>query len=104
MQKLIILRAMRPDRMSYALRNFVEESLGSRYVDPGKALGLKLGFSTERGEPPQRVSGTGSGERCSERSGDGSCERTLGHSTECALSGALAGSSGRFTGAHRSGR
>uniref|UniRef100_A0AAR2JLJ5 AAA+ ATPase domain-containing protein n=1 Tax=Pygocentrus nattereri TaxID=42514 RepID=A0AAR2JLJ5_PYGNA len=36
MQKLIILRAMRPDRMSYALRNFVEESLGSRYVDPGK--------------------------------------------------------------------
>ncbi|XP_076826869.1 dynein axonemal heavy chain 11 [Brachyhypopomus gauderio] len=33
LQKLIILRAMRPDRMSYALRNFVEESLGSRYVD-----------------------------------------------------------------------
>ncbi|KAL7886390.1 hypothetical protein AOLI_G00041110 [Acnodon oligacanthus] len=79
-QKLIILRAMRPDRMSCALRNFVEESLGSRYVDPGKVefekifeetspstpvffilspgvnplrdvetLGLKLGFSTERG-------------------------------------------------------
>ncbi|XP_072536739.1 dynein axonemal heavy chain 11 [Salminus brasiliensis] len=36
LQKLIILRAMRPDRMSYALRNFVEESLGSRYVDAGK--------------------------------------------------------------------
>ncbi|KAI4877932.1 hypothetical protein NFI96_006510, partial [Prochilodus magdalenae] len=80
LQKLIILRAMRPDRMSYALRNFVEESLGSRYVDAGKvefeksfeetspstpvffilspgvnplkdveALGLKLGFSLDRG-------------------------------------------------------
>ncbi|XP_048881302.1 dynein axonemal heavy chain 11 isoform X2 [Brienomyrus brachyistius] len=32
-QKLIILRALRPDRMTYALRNFVEESLGSRYVN-----------------------------------------------------------------------
>uniref|UniRef100_A0A3B1KJE1 Dynein axonemal heavy chain 11 n=1 Tax=Astyanax mexicanus TaxID=7994 RepID=A0A3B1KJE1_ASTMX len=36
MQKLIILRAMRPDRMSYALRNFVEESLGCEYLDAGK--------------------------------------------------------------------
>ncbi|KAK3551295.1 hypothetical protein QTP70_013939, partial [Hemibagrus guttatus] len=33
LQRLIILRAMRPDRMSYALRNFVEESLGCRYVE-----------------------------------------------------------------------
>ncbi|XP_062848433.1 dynein axonemal heavy chain 11 [Trichomycterus rosablanca] len=33
LQKLIIIRALRPDRMSYALRNFVEESLGSRYVE-----------------------------------------------------------------------
>uniref|UniRef100_A0A803T5S7 Dynein axonemal heavy chain 11 n=1 Tax=Anolis carolinensis TaxID=28377 RepID=A0A803T5S7_ANOCA len=32
-QKLIILRALRPDRMMYALRNFVEEKLGSKYVD-----------------------------------------------------------------------
>ncbi|XP_023680034.2 dynein axonemal heavy chain 11 isoform X2 [Paramormyrops kingsleyae] len=32
-QKLVILRALRPDRMTYALRNFVEESLGSRYVN-----------------------------------------------------------------------
>ncbi|XP_066487525.1 dynein axonemal heavy chain 11 [Tiliqua scincoides] len=32
-QKLIILRALRPDRMIYALRNFIEEKLGSRYVD-----------------------------------------------------------------------
>ncbi|XP_034877289.1 dynein heavy chain 11, axonemal [Mirounga leonina] len=31
-QKLIILRAVRPDRMTYALRNFVEEKLGANYV------------------------------------------------------------------------
>ncbi|KAI1886191.1 hypothetical protein AGOR_G00211450 [Albula goreensis] len=33
LQKLIVLRALRPDRMTYALRNYVEESLGPRYVD-----------------------------------------------------------------------
>ncbi|KAM4874879.1 dynein axonemal heavy chain 11 [Thomomys bottae] len=32
-QKLLILRAARPDRMTYALRNFVEEKLGARYVE-----------------------------------------------------------------------
>uniref|UniRef100_A0A8D2LWB0 Dynein axonemal heavy chain 11 n=1 Tax=Varanus komodoensis TaxID=61221 RepID=A0A8D2LWB0_VARKO len=32
-QKLILLRALRPDRVTYALRNFVEEKLGSKYVD-----------------------------------------------------------------------
>uniref|UniRef100_A0A8D1IYR5 Dynein axonemal heavy chain 11 n=1 Tax=Sus scrofa TaxID=9823 RepID=A0A8D1IYR5_PIG len=32
-QKLIILRALRPDRMTYALRNFVEEKLGAKYVE-----------------------------------------------------------------------
>ncbi|XP_029444925.1 dynein heavy chain 11, axonemal [Rhinatrema bivittatum] len=32
-EKLIILRALRPDRMTYAVRNFVEEKLGSKYVD-----------------------------------------------------------------------
>nr|XP_020145462.1 dynein heavy chain 11, axonemal [Microcebus murinus] len=32
-QKLIILRALRPDRMTYALRNFVEEKLGTKYVE-----------------------------------------------------------------------
>nr|XP_055065627.1 dynein axonemal heavy chain 11 isoform X2 [Misgurnus anguillicaudatus] len=35
-QKLIILRAIRPDRMTYALRNFIEESLGPKYVDAGR--------------------------------------------------------------------
>ncbi|XP_016337659.1 dynein heavy chain 11, axonemal [Sinocyclocheilus anshuiensis] len=33
LQRLIILRAFRPDRMTYALRNFIEDSLGSKYVD-----------------------------------------------------------------------
>ncbi|XP_063306953.1 dynein axonemal heavy chain 11 [Pelobates fuscus] len=33
LQKLIILRALRPDRMTYAIRNFVEEKLGSKYVE-----------------------------------------------------------------------
>uniref|UniRef100_A0AAV2MDL9 AAA+ ATPase domain-containing protein n=1 Tax=Knipowitschia caucasica TaxID=637954 RepID=A0AAV2MDL9_KNICA len=32
LQKLIILRALRPDRITYALRNFVEEILGPKYV------------------------------------------------------------------------
>ncbi|XP_030057583.1 dynein axonemal heavy chain 11 [Microcaecilia unicolor] len=32
-EKLIILRALRPDRMTYAVRNFVEEKLGSKYVN-----------------------------------------------------------------------
>ncbi|XP_068092066.1 dynein axonemal heavy chain 11 isoform X2 [Hyperolius riggenbachi] len=33
LQKLIILRALRPDRMTYAIRNFVEEKLGAKYVE-----------------------------------------------------------------------
>ncbi|TKS81941.1 Dynein heavy chain 17, axonemal [Collichthys lucidus] len=33
LQKLIILRALRPDRMTYTLRNFVEESMGTKYVE-----------------------------------------------------------------------
>ncbi|KAM6995333.1 dynein axonemal heavy chain 11 [Tautogolabrus adspersus] len=33
LQKLIILRALRPDRITYMLRNFVEESMGTKYVE-----------------------------------------------------------------------
>nr|XP_040021026.1 dynein heavy chain 11, axonemal isoform X2 [Gasterosteus aculeatus aculeatus] len=33
LQKLIIFRALRPDRMTYTLRNFVEQSMGRKYVD-----------------------------------------------------------------------
>uniref|UniRef100_A0A672ZPD5 Dynein, axonemal, heavy chain 11 n=1 Tax=Sphaeramia orbicularis TaxID=375764 RepID=A0A672ZPD5_9TELE len=36
LQKLIILRALRPDRMSYSLRNFVEEKLGAKYVEAAR--------------------------------------------------------------------
>ncbi|XP_071977799.1 dynein axonemal heavy chain 11-like isoform X1 [Engystomops pustulosus] len=36
LQKMIIMRALRPDRMTYAIRNFVEEKLGSMYVERRK--------------------------------------------------------------------
>ncbi|XP_032374898.1 dynein heavy chain 11, axonemal isoform X1 [Etheostoma spectabile] len=36
LQKLIILKALRPDRMTYTLRNFVEESMGIKYVDAAR--------------------------------------------------------------------
>ncbi|XP_032287636.1 dynein heavy chain 9, axonemal [Phoca vitulina] len=32
LQRLCMMRAMRPDRMTYAMRDFVEEKLGSQYV------------------------------------------------------------------------
>ncbi|XP_072167681.1 dynein beta chain, ciliary [Diadema setosum] len=33
LQKLCMMRALRADRMSYAVRNFIEEKLGSKYVE-----------------------------------------------------------------------
>uniref|UniRef100_A0A8D0L2M4 Dynein axonemal heavy chain 11 n=1 Tax=Sphenodon punctatus TaxID=8508 RepID=A0A8D0L2M4_SPHPU len=36
LQKLIMMRALRPDRMTYAARNFVEEKLGAKYVERRK--------------------------------------------------------------------
>ncbi|XP_062853793.1 dynein axonemal heavy chain 11 isoform X2 [Trichomycterus rosablanca] len=36
LQKLILMRAIRPDRMTYALRNFVEEKLGVQYTEGRK--------------------------------------------------------------------
>ncbi|XP_061442923.1 dynein axonemal heavy chain 11 isoform X1 [Rhineura floridana] len=47
-QKLIILRALRPDRMTYALRSFVEEKLGSKYVDGTR---IDLAKSYEESSP-----------------------------------------------------
>ncbi|XP_074463654.1 dynein axonemal heavy chain 9 isoform X3 [Larus michahellis] len=41
LQRLCIMRAIRPDRMTYALRDFVEEKLGSKYV-----VGRSLDFAT----------------------------------------------------------
>nr|XP_019948992.1 PREDICTED: dynein heavy chain 11, axonemal [Paralichthys olivaceus] len=42
LQKLIILRALRPDRMTYTLRNFVEENMGTKYVDAARVEFEKL--------------------------------------------------------------
>uniref|UniRef100_A0A8C3IDJ0 Dynein axonemal heavy chain 11 n=1 Tax=Chrysemys picta bellii TaxID=8478 RepID=A0A8C3IDJ0_CHRPI len=52
LQKLIILRALRPDRMTYALRNFVEEKLGSKYVESTR---MDLAKSYEESSPATPV-------------------------------------------------
>ncbi|XP_017170010.1 dynein axonemal heavy chain 9 isoform X1 [Mus musculus] len=43
LQRLCMMRAMRPDRMTYAMRDFVEEKLGSKYV-MGRALDFVTSF------------------------------------------------------------
>ncbi|XP_057629488.1 dynein axonemal heavy chain 9 isoform X4 [Chionomys nivalis] len=43
LQRLCMMRAMRPDRMTYAMRDFVEEKLGSKYV-MGRALDFVASF------------------------------------------------------------
>uniref|UniRef100_A0A8C5P182 Dynein, axonemal, heavy chain 9 n=1 Tax=Jaculus jaculus TaxID=51337 RepID=A0A8C5P182_JACJA len=43
LQRLCMMRAMRPDRMTYAMRDFVEEKLGSKYV-VGRALDFASSF------------------------------------------------------------
>ncbi|XP_057356823.1 dynein axonemal heavy chain 9 isoform X5 [Manis pentadactyla] len=43
LQRLCMMRAMRPDRMTYAMRDFVEEKLGSKYV-VGRALDFAASF------------------------------------------------------------
>ncbi|KAM8981229.1 dynein axonemal heavy chain 11 isoform 1-T1 [Sarcophilus harrisii] len=52
LQKLIMLRALRPDRMTYALRNFVEEKLGSKYVEGPR---LELSKSYQESSPSTPV-------------------------------------------------
>ncbi|KAK7808147.1 hypothetical protein U0070_024836, partial [Myodes glareolus] len=52
LQKLIILRAVRPDRMTYALRHFVEEKLGAKYVERSR---LDLGRACEESSPATPV-------------------------------------------------
>ncbi|XP_071372237.1 dynein axonemal heavy chain 11 isoform X2 [Centroberyx affinis] len=52
LQKLIILRALRPDRMTYTLRDFVEESMGAKYVE---AAGLEFEKSFEESGPSTPV-------------------------------------------------
>ncbi|XP_062448100.1 dynein axonemal heavy chain 9 [Rhea pennata] len=41
LQRLCIMRAIRPDRMTYAVRDFVEEKLGNKYV-----IGRSMDFAT----------------------------------------------------------
>nr|XP_057916965.1 dynein heavy chain 9, axonemal [Doryrhamphus excisus] len=43
LQKLCIMRALRPDRMTYAVRDFVEEKLGGKYVI-GRSLDFAASF------------------------------------------------------------
>ncbi|XP_058532038.1 dynein axonemal heavy chain 9 isoform X2 [Ochotona princeps] len=43
LQRLCMMRVMRPDRMTYAMRDFVEEKLGSKYV-VGRALDFATSF------------------------------------------------------------
>uniref|UniRef100_A0A8C0EF01 Uncharacterized protein n=1 Tax=Bubo bubo TaxID=30461 RepID=A0A8C0EF01_BUBBB len=52
LQKLIILRVLRPDRMIYVLRNFVEENLDSRYVE---STGMDFTKSYEESSPATPV-------------------------------------------------
>ncbi|KAK3091630.1 hypothetical protein FSP39_021358 [Pinctada imbricata] len=43
LQKLCMMRALRPDRMTYAVTNFVEEKLGTKYVE-GRAMEFAKSF------------------------------------------------------------
>ncbi|XP_061912443.1 dynein heavy chain 9, axonemal isoform X3 [Entelurus aequoreus] len=43
LQKLCIMRALRPDRMTYAVRDFAEEKLGAKYVI-GRSLDFAASF------------------------------------------------------------
>ncbi|NXC68138.1 DYH17 protein, partial [Anhinga anhinga] len=43
LQKLCMLRCMRPDRMTYAIRNFVEEKMGSKFVE-GRSVDLSKAY------------------------------------------------------------
>jgi dynein heavy chain len=43
LQKLCMLRALRPDRMTYAIRLYVEEKLGSKYVE-GRSVDFEVSY------------------------------------------------------------
>uniref|UniRef100_A0AAQ5ZFV7 Dynein axonemal heavy chain 11 n=1 Tax=Amphiprion ocellaris TaxID=80972 RepID=A0AAQ5ZFV7_AMPOC len=51
LQKLIMMRALRPDRMTYALRNFVEEKLGVKYTEGRKTEFAKSFRESGPGSP-----------------------------------------------------
>ncbi|MGH0162758.1 UNVERIFIED_CONTAM: hypothetical protein FKN15_043432 [Acipenser sinensis] len=52
LQKLIMLRALRPDRMTYAVRNYVEENMGSKYVEGAR---MEFAKSYEESSPATPV-------------------------------------------------
>ncbi|RXM32245.1 Dynein heavy chain 11, axonemal [Acipenser ruthenus] len=52
LQKLIMLRALRPDRMTYAVRNYVEENIGSKYVEGAR---MEFAKSYEESSPATPV-------------------------------------------------
>ncbi|XP_063077561.1 dynein axonemal heavy chain 9-like [Engraulis encrasicolus] len=51
LQRLCMLRALRPDRMTYAVRDFVEEKLGSQYV-LGRSLDFAVSFEESGAATP----------------------------------------------------
>ncbi|XP_039595259.1 dynein heavy chain 9, axonemal [Polypterus senegalus] len=51
LQRLCMMRAIRPDRMTYAVRDFVEEKLGSKYV-VGRSLDFAASFEESGAATP----------------------------------------------------
>ncbi|CAG5911397.1 unnamed protein product [Menidia menidia] len=51
LQRLCMMRALRPDRMTYAVRDFVEEKLGSKYVI-GRSLDFAVSFEESGAATP----------------------------------------------------
>ncbi|XP_013068368.2 dynein beta chain, ciliary [Biomphalaria glabrata] len=51
LQKLCMMRALRPDRMTYALTNFIEEMLGTKYVE-GRAMEFSKSFEESAPSTP----------------------------------------------------
>ncbi|KAJ8246378.1 hypothetical protein GJAV_G00267070 [Gymnothorax javanicus] len=51
LQRLCMMRAMRPDRMTYAVRDFVEEKLGNKYV-AGRSLDFAVSFEESGAATP----------------------------------------------------
>ncbi|XP_059684255.1 dynein axonemal heavy chain 17 [Gavia stellata] len=51
LQKLCMLRCMRPDRMTYAIRNFVEEKMGSKFVE-GRSVELSKAYEESSPSTP----------------------------------------------------
>ncbi|XP_055971730.1 dynein axonemal heavy chain 17 [Sorex fumeus] len=51
LQKLCMVRCMRPDRMTYAVRNFVEEKMGSKFVE-GRSVEFSKSFEESSPSTP----------------------------------------------------